>query len=544
MANLRIPPELSLLKKLKETFSKLKSDRTLWESHWNELLLYILPRKGTVTGTNVPGSKRQAHLLDNTAMQSNEILAGALHGMLTNPFSQWFELSSGDEKLDLVDAVRLWLQDSAKRMHVIINQSNFQTEVHELYLDLGCIGTAPMLIEEDDVAVVRFSAKTIKSVYVKENSLGVIDEIYRPFAWDAALIAEKFGEEKLNKRMLKALEIGSQELFELCHVVYPLNRYDSKAKSRFKFQSCYYFFEEDLELESEGFYENPWLTPRWTKLSDETYGRSPGMVALPEAKTVNKMTETIIKAGQKKVDPPIMVPDDGFIMPIKLTPGGINIYRAGGQDRLEPLFKHNIDVDFGYQAMEQHRDRIRKAFYVDQLQMAPVSGQPLTATEVNQRVEERLRLLGPLLGRQQVEFLEPLITRLFGIMQRRNLLLTMPNEMKTIKGLVVRYSSLIARAQRASEGDTINRTLQGVAPFIQMDPTVMDNFDGDATARKIAVIFGAPQEMIRSADSRDKLRQARSDAQKQAIQQNQEQHQADVIQKVTPAMQMGQKPGK
>ena len=526
----------SLPKKLKETYQKLKSDRATWESHWNELLTYILPRRGTITGYNTPGDKRQAHLLDNTAMQSNEILAGALHGMLTNPFSPWFELSTGDDALDSNDNVRKWLQDSAKRMHVTLNQSNFQTEVHELYLDLGCIGTAAMLTEEDDVSVIRFSTKSIKNVYVKENSLGVIDEVYRPFSWDASLIAEKFGEEKLTKRMKQALDKGLQESFEICHVTYPISRYDRGAKSRFKFQSCYYFFEEDHELESAGFFENPYLVPRWTKLSDETYGRSPGMVALPEAKTVNKMTETMIRAAQKQVDPPVMIPDDGFIMPIKLTPGGINIYRAGSPDRLETLFKHNMNLDFGYQAMEQHRDRIRKAFYVDQLQLPPKDGNPRTAAEINQTTEQSLRLLSPLLGRQNSEFLEPLITRLFGIMSRRNLLMAMPRELANSGGLTVKYSSLIARAQRSSEGETILRTLQTVSPFIQMDPSVMDNFDGDAALRKIASIQGCPQEVIRDVDKRDKIREGRARAQEQQVNQMQETHEADTIQKMAPML--------
>src|SRR3954463_14602566 len=121
-------------------------------------------------------------------------------------------------------------------MHSTLNQTNFQTEVHEMYLDLGCIGTAPMLMEEDDNAVIRFSAKSVKTVYVRENSLGIIDEIYRPFSWTADLIAEKFGLDKLNDEMKKALEKGSQDKFEIIHITYPVDRYNPGVKSRFKFQ--------------------------------------------------------------------------------------------------------------------------------------------------------------------------------------------------------------------------------------------------------------------------------------------------------------------
>ena len=63
---------------------------------------------------------------------------------------------------------------------------------------------------------------------------------------------------------------------------------------------------------------------------------------------------------------------------------------------------------------EQRRGAIRDAFYVNQLMMQ--SGTQMTATEVLQRTEEKMRLLGPVLGRLQSELLQPLITRAFNIL--------------------------------------------------------------------------------------------------------------------------------
>ena len=147
------------------------------ENHWQEVADYVLPRKNTITTTRAEGEKRTWQLLDNTGMNSNELLAGSLHGMLTNPDLPWFEYTSGDLALDADDEVKAWLQQAARVTHNVLNNSNFQTEVHELYLDLPSIGTACMFIEEDEKFVVRFSTKFIVDYYIEENHLGIVGEI-------------------------------------------------------------------------------------------------------------------------------------------------------------------------------------------------------------------------------------------------------------------------------------------------------------------------------------------------------------------------------
>src|SRR3546814_4077959 len=83
----------------------------------------------------------------------------------------------------------------------------------------------------------------------------------------------------------------------------------------------------------------PYMVPRWSKDAGEIYGRSPGWNALPDQKMLNEMSRTVLKAAQKAVDPPLMVADDGVLMPLRTHPGGINVVRAGAlsNDPLRPL---------------------------------------------------------------------------------------------------------------------------------------------------------------------------------------------------------------
>lgn len=515
-----------------ERFQKVKAERNLWESHWQECADYGLPRKNDIVNRDfVQGQKKGVNILDSTMMDSAELLAGALQGLLTNPNAEFFEMTTGDDDLDNDDEVRMWLQDSVKKMHRVLNNSNFQTEVHELYLDEVIIGTAVMTIEDDPDSVVTFSTRPIGECYLRENRKGLIVEIYRCFKWSAQECAEEFGVENLTPKIKEAYDRGRDDKFEILHCVYKAGDFGSASgrKSTFPWASQYIAVGEKKNLKVKGFWEWPTVTPRWSKISGETYGRSPGMKALPEAKTLNVMTETTIKGAQKVVDPPLQIPDDGFLGSIRTYPGGLNYYRAGSEDMIKPIL-NDSRIDFGFQTIEMKQRKIRECFYVDQLKLQQ-GGPQMTATEILQRTEEAMRLLGPMLGRFQSEFLRPLIDRVFGIMARKNMFKPVPRQLSG-KLLDVRYSSLIAKAQRMNEGQNIMRTIQAAEPFIMADQSVLDNIDGDKALKHIAKIYGMPQDILRPEEQVAELRKQRNEANAEMAQMQKDQAQADQMSKV------------
>jgi len=522
------------VKQIKEKVEKLKSDRSTWDSHWQELADYILPRKNTVTNKKSPGQKRSVNVLTSIGIQSNELLSGALHGLLTNPNAMWFELTTGDTELDRDDDVRMWLQETTKSMHNVLNNSNFQTEIHELYMDECCFGTSPMYIEENIKDVVRFSTRFIAEMYIDENNQGVVDQVYREWEWDAAKLVQEFGIDAVGAKVADSFKKGDNQKFCVIHAVYPRTMIDPNAKNVFTYISQYVLPAHDLELREKGFREFPYVVPRWSKAAGEVYGRSPGMNALPEIKTLNKMLETTIIGAQKVVDPPLQLPDDGFILPIITEPGGLNYYRSGTNDTIKPVF-NDSRIDFGFDVMKDHEKRIREAYYIDQLQLN--TGPQMTATEVMQRTEEKMRLLGPMLGRMQAEFLRPLIDRVFGIMLRSGKI--DPKQIPAVlsgKAIDVKYSSLIAKSQRLAEGQNLLRAMEALTPFANADQTVLDNIDGDKAFRVIAEVFGLPQEIVRKTKDVQAKRDARAQAQQQALQAEQAKQQADAAPKVTQAM--------
>jgi len=146
---------------LVDRFSTLKTTRSTWESHWQEIADYMLPRKADITTQRTRGDKRNEVIYDGTAIHALELLSSSLHGMLTNAATPWFTLQYKDSELAEDDAAREWLDSVTADMYVAFNRSNFQQEVQELYQDLISFGTSAMFVSADDKNLVRFNTRHI-----------------------------------------------------------------------------------------------------------------------------------------------------------------------------------------------------------------------------------------------------------------------------------------------------------------------------------------------------------------------------------------------
>lgn len=519
-------------------FNKAYNLRSNWTSYWTEIAKFVQPTKNDPYGFRAKGDKRGDELLDSTAIHSNELLASALHSMLTNPSTPWFGITTGIEEIDGNDDARMWLSNSVRTMHNVLNNSNFQTEIHELYLDQGSFGTGSILIEEDDETVVRFQARSLFELFVLENNKGIIDTVFREFKMNYKQLVDAFGEEWIpeNEEESYKQDMYGKE-YTIVHAILPRKDGYSYEKAQlpqqYLYASCYILKDKNILLQEGGFSEFPYAIPRWTKIAGEVYGRSPAMKALPDIKMLNKMMEVTIKAAQLQVAPPLAVPDDGFILPVKLQPFGITYYRSGTQDEIKPLFQ-NMRLDLSENLINTVRSKIQQAFFIDQLQLR--DGPQMTATEVNQRTEQQLRLLGPILGRQHNELLKPLIERVFAICMRKKLFGPLPSVLSK-RQISFIYSSQIAKVQRTQEVAVINQMIGSIAPIIQSQPDTLDYLDGDKIIKYASSAYMLPAELIRKKTDVENMRKAKQQAMQQRAKEEQEARQAKTVKDITPMMQ-------
>ncbi|MFH1913624.1 MAG: portal protein [Pseudomonadota bacterium] len=490
-----------LARSLKARFAGLEEARRPWLASWHELTDYMLPRKNSFIGADplvTRGRVGDERIFDSTPSHALDLLASSLGGLLTNPAMPWFDIRARDPAQGDAAGVRRFLQQARDRMIALFNteDTGFQTNAHELYLDVALLGTAVMYVEADPDTVVSFRTRPLGEVFAAESVRGSVDTVYRRYTLTARQAAREWGA-ACSDATQRMAEERPDEKVEILHAVFPRTDRDPYAlgAAHFPWASVYVETGADHVLEESGYLEMPYLVPRWAKAAGETYGRGPGQTALSDTRVLNAMARTALMAAEKMSDPPLMVPDDGFLGPVHSGPGGLSYYRAGSPDRIEAL-PVTVDLAATERMMEQRRQSIRRIFLGDQL--AP-DGPAVTATEAVIRQSERMRVLGPVLGRLQTEFLSPLIRRVFRIMLRAGALPPFPEGFGP-DDIEVRYTSPVARAQKEFEARGLARTMEYLAPLVgSADPFgIMDNFATDRAARHVAELFGTPPDYLRS----------------------------------------------
>jgi len=488
----------NLAKELIRRQESLAAERAPLELHWQEIAELAKPLRADFTARQALGEKRQQKIYDATAGLAADSLAAGLWGMITNAANDWFALRSSLEESEESTETKEWLDEVSRRMRnaFAANGQKFYSRVMELYADLVTFGTAVFYTEEDrDTGHVYYACRHLAECFVAENDRDEIDTIFRRFTFSARQAYQRWGDQ-CGDKILKIVDREPERKFDFLHVVMPREdpqwrRLDGPG---LQFASYYIDVEGGKLLSEGGYHEFPYQVPRWSTASRHAYGDSPAMLALPDIKMLNAMSKTTIIAAQKAVDPPLLAVDEAAVRGLRTHPGGI-IYGGldeNGRKRYEPLMT-GANIELGVELEEKRREAVREAFYFSLMLMVQQPNQ--TATEVLARQEEKLRLMGPHLGRIQSEFLDPLIKRQYAIMQRAGLLPKPPQQMAH-SGLRIEYVSPLARAQRASEGAAIVRALEALSPLASMKPEIMDNIDPDATARAIAQAFGVPSRLL------------------------------------------------
>ena len=183
---------------------------------------------------------------------------------------------------------------------------------------------------------------------------------------------------------------------------------------------------------------------------------------------------------------------------------------------------------------DQRRKAIQSAFYVDQLILA--SSPAMTATEVLQRTEEKMRILGPVLGRLQAELLQPLITRCYNILSKNKMFDEAPEFLRD-GDIEIEYVSPLAKAQRSTDVQSLLRMVELTQPLSQIDPSVMDYVDMDGLVKHLIKVLSIPAVAVRGDEQVAQLRQQRQEAQEQQAEMMAQQQQMEAMGKAAPMVQ-------
>jgi hypothetical protein len=521
--------------------------RISWWTHWAEIAEYILPRRSTfltqssggqaTPNNNTRGYGINGSIVDPTPTYALRVCSGGLMSGLASPSRQWFKnvpIVARDINAD----ERAWLDNVESRMYTVLAQSNFYNAFAQEIEDLIAFGTAPVIMYEDKQDVIRLYNPCVGEYYLANSSTMRVDGLFREFVMTIAQIVDFFGIDAC-PRQVKAAWLQKGEALEremaVCHAVEPNFPVGGSANAilpgKFVWREIFWLkgLTEEQPLSIRGFHDCPFTAARWATVSNDAYGRSPGMDVLPDCKQLMQMTRRMAEGIDKGVRPPLLADEQLKNRPSSQLPGHVTyVSGLGPHSGMRKIY--DVDPNTAPMAalVAQIQERIRRGLFNDlflMLETAP--SKAMTAYEVAQKVQEKLQVLGPVIESLLNESLKPKLRRLYGIMQRRALIPPPPDSLKG-QQLEIQFVSMLALAQRATATGGVERIVALVGNMVSVFPEVASILDAGATLREMNDLLGNPQKILRGPEQ-----VAQNEAQKQQAQQQQQQaaaiaHGADV----------------
>lgn len=528
---------------------QLFTEQATFRAHWQELNDYVLPRRGRFYATDVnKGDRRNQRIIDTTATLASRVCAAGMMAGITSPARPWFTLSTGHPKLDQQHEVQQWLEDVTRILNAIFVKSNLYNKLPILYGDMSTFGTGAMAVMEDDDTIVRCYDFPVGTYYVANDDKLRVRTFLRVFRMTVDQIVTRWGHvdprtgipdfarSTVSRTVQNLWSAGNRTAWiDLVHSVQPNLSYDGRrVESRFKrYVQVYYELTAPNQpadpallglLEMTGFDEFPVLVGRWETNSEDVYGTNcPGMTALGDIKQLQTHEKRVMQAIEKMVNPPLMGPSQLRTSKTSLLPGDITyVDLREGMQGLRPI--HEVNFNAGIAPLEQKsaqiRNRINEAFFKDLFLMLSQSDRrEITAREVEERHEEKLLAVGPMLEQLNQDVLDPLIDRVFGVAARKHLLPPPPPEIAGMP-LRVNYVSIMAQAQKQLGLSALERAAGFFAQVGTVKPQILDMLDEDELAIQYADMAGVPPQVLRDPKDVQAQRQQRAQAtaQQQAAQ--------------------------
>lgn len=513
-------------------FGQMRQPREMaFEGHWEEISELIDPpsRNTFVYGSqSTPGEKKTEKQVDATGMQALERFKAICDSLITPRNQTWHMLAADNPYLMKNRRVQLYFEEVTRLLfkYRYAPNANFSAQNQGVFHSLGAYGTGSMYIDAFDGrgGGLRYRSLHLGSTWFRENHQGLIDAFCRVIRMTARQMVQKWGIEKCPEPVCQAYEKKSETTFEVIHLVSPRADYDEEQKLSLRgmqYKSCYVATASKWLMEHGGYYSFPVAASRYIQTPGEVYGRSPAMAVLPALKTLNAEKRTFLKQGHRAADPVLLTPEGGLVdfsmKPGALNPGGMSL---NGTRLIDVLPTGEIQIS--KEMMAEEKMLINDAFLVTLFQILTETP-TMTATEVIERTNEKGILLAPTIGRQQSEYLGPMINREIDVLSAQRLLPPMPQELREASGeYTVIYTSPLSRAMRAQEAAGFMRTVESVKEIVNItqDPSLLDPFNFDVAVPQIAEINAVPPSWMSGPEEIAQKRAARADAQarQQAVQ--------------------------
>jgi hypothetical protein len=516
----RVIDDLLPKKHFLSRYKGLDAEFSFFRDEWEDIVNYIHPRRGRfLTGNKTPN--RMNRIINNAASIASRTLAAGMMSGASSPARPWMKITTPDSDLNEYQPVKLWLETVQRRMYMVLAKSNFYQALHTSYGDLGDLGNACFVIDEDYNSVINCTIFSPGEYRWAIGPDGRVNTVYREFTMTVKALVDKYGK-RVSQSVRNLYDAGNYDFSVNCLLAIEPNFQQIKGIPGPRGMPFVQVIMEtagdaDLLLETRGRHEWPAPSPRWDVMSGDIYGNGCGLDARGDAMALQELERQKGRGIAKMMTPPTQGSlQSKNAMPSHI-PGGHTLTQSGqrGGATIGPLYEIRPEsITVAGNEILQHEKRCQTAYYADLfLMLAQSDRREITAREVEERHEEKLLALGPVIERLHTEGLNVSVDRTFAIMYRAELFPPAPQELKGME-LQTEYISILAQAQRAVAVGSIERVAGFVGDLSAVYPSAKNKFDANQAIDQYAQNVGVPAQIIRSDDDAQKI----SDQEAQAAQ--------------------------
>ena len=492
--------------------------RSNFMGYWQSLHDYFYVESPDLNAAYSAGSELNTnYLFDSTTLETADVLASGFMNYLTPPSSKWFKLRAKNPILSEDKEISDYLETVEREVFHTLNKSNFYQMMFPSYKASGVYGTSVLLEEEDLETDARFISIPLKQCVLVEDAQGRIAEYYIEFEYTAYQAASKWGEKALSQPMRDELKGRPNKKHKFLLFIGKRNYRDvTKGDSEnMPIEAVWVDVEGRKIIDEGGYNEFPVMSHRFDKRPFIPWGFSPAMKALPFARLLNAISKTNLRSMMKATDPPIAIPNNAFIMPFNANPRAINYYNKNNMESGKDIFPfaNYGDPNAGLQAIEYYSQKVKSLMFHDVFLAFNNITKQMNNPEIQERINEKMTMLGPAVGRYTGEVLNPIVIRTIGILYRRGKLPPPPDALLQDPSYEIDYVSQLAQSQKRSQLTSLVTALDITGQMAQYAPDVLDGIDPDKARDEVWDIVGAPVRVLRDDKEIQAIREGRAQQQ-------------------------------
>jgi hypothetical protein len=507
-------------KRMARRLEALRGERDAHIQDWRDITDYIRPQRGRYLYDKQEQSKRATKVINSApAIASRTLRSGLLAGV-SSPSYPWFRLrfAGADPQLNDWGPAKIYLEAREKVLYSVLARSNFYNVMQVAYGDAGDFGNMAVVMDASPRSVLTCHVCTPGTYFLGQDSEGDIDTLYREFPMTTAQLIKDFGYEAVSQTVR---EQWDRSTYDTPHRVIEVREFNAEQDpSQFGWRGmpfiCCSFLADSAHadpdrgprddegnkvLEIKGYEVWPVPNLRWDLDSGNIYGSGPGLMALGDARALQSIERRKGQGIDKMVIPPLQGPPQLKSSSVTHVPGGmtyVDPHSSGAGAPIRELYAINPQAIVAISAeIAIHENRIDQAYFKDLfLLLATTDRREITAREVEEKHEEKLLALGPMLQRTHRDALDNAIRRADYICFRAGLYPPPPPELEG-SALEVEYVSTLAHAQRSVNVSSIERTFMFASTIASQGfPAALHKLDPMAAIDEYAETTGVPARVI------------------------------------------------